>query len=117
MNPTGQLVRGGLRPNNRSRIRRDHHDSCSDHTRILTRVVTVYFYYKTPKGVVSIVQRKGRWHVIFEDADLGSYVSAHLAADDIGAGHTPRPPSGIDLSLGIPKDLEEWTYANGVTRE
>ena len=75
----------------------------------------MYFYYKTPKGVVSIVQRRGRWHVIFEDADLGSYVSAHMAADDIAGSQTPRPPSGIDLgSLGIPKDLEEWTYDNGV---
>ena len=75
----------------------------------------MYFYYTTPKGVVSIVQRRGRWHVIFEDADLGSYVSAHVAADDIGGGHTATPPSGIDLgSLRIPKELEEWTYDNGV---
>lgn len=77
--------------------------------------VALYFYYKTPKGVVSIVQRRGRWHVLFEDSDLGSYVSAHLAAEDVAGGHTFSPPSGIDLgSLGIPKDLGEWTYGNGV---
>jgi len=65
--------------------------------------------------VVSIVQRRARWHVIFEDADLGSYVSAHMAADNVADGQTLTPPSGIDLgSLGIPKELEEWTYDNGV---
>jgi len=69
------------------------------------------FHYKTPMGVVSLVQRLGRWHVMFENADLGSYISAHQAADDVGGGHTFTPPSGIDLgSLGIPRDLSEWEH-------
>jgi hypothetical protein len=71
----------------------------------------VYFYYKTRKGVVSIVQRRGRWSVLFEDEDLGSYISAHQAADDVAGGHTFSPPSGIDLgSLDIPRDLDRWEY-------
>ena len=70
----------------------------------------MYFYYNTSKGEVSIVKRAGRWHVVFQDQDLGSYLWAHQAADDVSAGHTFTPPSGIDLgSLGIPGDLDRWS--------
>jgi hypothetical protein len=75
------------------------------------RVVGLYFYYRTAYGVVSIVHRGARWHVMFQDADLGSYISAHQAADDVAGGHTFTPPSGSDLgSLGISKDLDRWEY-------
>jgi hypothetical protein len=71
----------------------------------------MHFYYKTPKGTVSIVQRSGRWHVMFQDESLGSYISPHQAADDVGGGHTFTPRSGIDLgSLNIPRDLDDWDY-------
>jgi hypothetical protein len=69
----------------------------------------MYFYYKTPRGTVSLVQRAGRWHVMFQDEDLGSYITAGMAADDVGGGHTFMPSSGIDLgSLDIPRDLDRW---------
>lgn len=57
----------------------------------------MYFYYKTARGVVSIVQRLARWHVIFQDEDLGGYVSAHQAAMDVAGGHTFLVSSGTDL--------------------
>jgi hypothetical protein len=70
----------------------------------------MYFYFNTPKGVVSIVQRTARWHVMFQDQDLGSYMSAYQAADDVGGGHTFTPSSGIDIgSLNIPRDLDQWS--------
>ena len=71
------------------------------------------YFYKTSKGIVSIIQRAGRWHVMFEGADLGGYISPEQAADDVGGGHTFTPPSGIDLGeLGIPRDISEWSRGN-----
>ena len=72
----------------------------------------MYFYYNTPKGPVSIVHRGGRWHLVFEDADLGGYTSAHKAAQEVGGGYILSTPAGTDLrSLGVPPDLDRWTYA------
>ena len=71
----------------------------------------MYFYYPTRRGVVSIIQRLGRWHVFFQDENLGNYASAHQAVDDVAGGHTISPSSGIDLgSLGIPPSLDQWQY-------
>jgi hypothetical protein len=47
--------------------------------------------------------------VTLEDEDLGNYINAQQAADDLAGGHTFTPSSGIDTSqLGIPGDLSEW---------
>ncbi len=72
----------------------------------------MYFYYNTSKGPVTIVHRTGKWHLVFEDADLGSYVSAHKAAQEIGGGYILTSPTGTDLtSLVIPPDLDRWAFA------
>src|SRR5258708_86939 len=74
--------------------------------------IPMYFYYNTAKGPVTIVHRTGKWHLVFEDADLGSYVSAHKAAREIGGGYIPTSPAGTDLkSLVIPPDLEYAAFA------
>ncbi|WP_291993286.1 hypothetical protein [Candidatus Accumulibacter sp. ACC003] len=67
------------------------------------------YIYRTKVGVFSIVQNNGRWHAMFMDENLGSYISAQHAADDLAGGHTFTPPGGYDTStLGIPEDIGEW---------
>jgi hypothetical protein len=70
----------------------------------------IVYEYKTKHGIVSLVPKhNGRYHVIFQEEDLGSYHSARAAADDVSGGHTFSPSSGVDLgSLGIPEDINEW---------
>jgi hypothetical protein len=67
------------------------------------------YYYRTRVGVFLIVDRSGRWHVIFDGESLGSYANPRQAADDLAGGHTFSAGSGIDTSqLGIPGDIGEW---------
>lgn len=67
------------------------------------------YYHHTSAGTFLIVERSGRWHAIFKDESLGSYINPRQAADDLAGGHTFSPGPGIDTSkLGIPRDLEEW---------
>ena len=68
------------------------------------------WHHHTTKGPVFIVQIKDRFHVIFDDEDLGNYVTPQQASDDISGGHTFMPSSGIDLGeLEISDDLGDWT--------
>lgn len=67
--------------------------------------------YSTPKGVFYIIKKTGRFHVIYDDEDLGSYATPQQAVDDVSAGHTFWPSSGIDPGeLGISDDLGDWEY-------
>lgn len=70
----------------------------------------VICHFKTPKGVVSIVQSQNRFRLYFEDEYLGSYNSPQHAVDDAAGGHTFTPSCGSDLGdLGVPDDLSDWT--------
>jgi len=72
----------------------------------------MYFYFGTSMGPVKIVERAGKWHLVFEGAELRVYTSAHKAAQEIGDGHILTSPTGRDLtSLLIPADLDRWSYA------
>lgn len=67
------------------------------------------YYYRTPVGTFLIVERLGRWHVIFNDESLGSYATPQQAADDLVGGHTFSVGKGIDASkLGMSSDVGEW---------
>ena len=67
------------------------------------------YYYETKVGTFSIVEREGRWLVMFKGESLGSYAQAHQAADDLAGGHTFSAGPGIDTAkLGIPRYLNEW---------
>jgi hypothetical protein len=69
------------------------------------------YIYRTKAGVFSIVQKKGRWHIIYQDEDLGNYINPQQAADDLSGGHTFSPSNGIDpATLGIPEDIGEWEF-------
>jgi len=67
------------------------------------------YVYRTSVGPFYIAEHGGRFHPVYMDESLGSYVSPEQAADDLAGGHTFSPASGIDTAaLGIPEDLGEW---------
>lgn len=71
------------------------------------------YFFKTKAGVFSIVNKNDRWHIIYQDEDLGSYKTPQMAADDLSGGHTFSPSNGIDPGvLGIPEDISEWKLIN-----
>lgn len=69
------------------------------------------YAYRTRVGTFFIGQSQdGRFHPVFDNESLGSYVSAQHAAEDVAGGHTFTPPGGFDTStLGIPEDVTEWS--------
>lgn len=70
------------------------------------------WYFETPYGTVKIVPYQGRFHIVFNEEDLGSYISPKQAVDDAAGGYTFMPSSGIDLGeLGLPDCIEEWRYS------
>ena len=70
----------------------------------------VFYLFHTRKGKIGIVPCGDRWHVIYNNQDLGSYPSAHSAVSGAAGGHGLSSPSnGVDLAtLGIPVDLSRW---------
>ncbi|MGX1498565.1 hypothetical protein ACSSV1_003616 [Labrenzia sp. MBR-25] len=72
--------------------------------------VIYYYQYFTPQGTVGLIpEPHGRYKIMFNEENLGSYHSAEAAADDVSGGHTFSPSSGVDLGeLGIPADLGDW---------
>jgi hypothetical protein len=77
----------------------------------------VYYVFETSVGPFFIVPRDGRWHIMFDDESLGSYVNAIQAADDLAGGHTFSPGRGIDTAaLGIPENIGEWTMVSSSYR-
>ena len=71
------------------------------------------YTYQTKAGVFSIIQRDKKWHIIYQNENLGSYISPRMAASDLSGGHTFSPSNGIDPGkLGIPEDINEWELIN-----
>jgi hypothetical protein len=80
-------------------------------TRLHERGLDMY-KYRTKVGTFSIRELQGRWHVFFENEDLGNYHSPQSALGDLTGGHTHWPSNGIDPStLGLPDELSAWTRA------
>lgn len=72
---------------------------------------TVYYYqYQTPNGPVTLSPDvDGRYKVLYQEENLGSYHSAAAAADDVAGGHVFTPSDGTDFTVfNIPGDLSEW---------
>ena len=68
------------------------------------------YFYETRVGTFFIGPRERRWHIMFDDEDLGSYVNPIQAADDLASGHTRSPSSRIDTAtLDIPEAITEWS--------
>jgi hypothetical protein len=71
--------------------------------------MSFYYSYKTRKGIVKIVPVNGRYNVIYDEQDLGSYHSPVAAADDVSGGYTFMPSCGTDLGeLDISSDIGDW---------
>lgn len=67
--------------------------------------------YKTRAGTFYIIPIKKRFHALYEDEDLGSYITPEQAADDLAGGHTFWPSSGIDPGeMEISDDLGDWEF-------
>jgi hypothetical protein len=66
-------------------------------------------FFHTKKGTFSIICRNKRWRVLCGDEDLGGYISAEQALDDLVGGHTYAPSNDADTAaLGLPHELREW---------
>jgi len=71
-------------------------------------MITSYIFH-TKEGVFRIIEHAERWQVRFQGETLGSYATPQQAADDVAAGLTLTPSSGLDTStLGIPHELSKW---------
>lgn len=72
--------------------------------------IIYYYQFHTRHGSISLIpQAQGRYIVMYEEENLGSYNSPEAAADDVSGGHTFSPSSGVEFDeLDIPGDLEEW---------
>ncbi len=70
------------------------------------------WYFKTRHGTVKIVPYQGRYHIIYNEDNLGSYISPQQAIDDAAGGYTSTPTNEVDLGdLGLPADIGEWQYS------
>jgi len=72
--------------------------------------VTITAYvHNTGVGAFRIeLQQTGRWHVMWNADDLGSYHSPQLALGDLVGGHTRWPSCGDPSLLGLSDRLSEW---------
>jgi hypothetical protein len=71
------------------------------------------YYCETRIGQFYIAEHNGRFHPLFDDESLGSYVSVKQAIEDLAGGYTFSISSGIDTSeLGIPDEVAEWKKIN-----
>ncbi len=67
------------------------------------------YRYQTRRGPVHILPHQGRWIIMYDDENLGSYHSPDAAADDVSGGHTFSPSNGVDFAdLDIPDGINEW---------
>ena len=67
------------------------------------------YVYETSAGAFYIAEHNGRFHPLFQDESLGSYMTAQQAVEDLVGGHTFSLPGDIDpAELGVPEDLENW---------
>jgi hypothetical protein len=73
------------------------------------------YAYQTLIGPFYIaVTTDGRYHPVFDDDSLGSYINPQQAVDDLAGGHTFSIAGGVDTAkLGIPDELGEWERVTG----
>jgi predicted double-glycine peptidase len=74
----------------------------------MTAMIVMY-KYATSVGTFVIKAIDSRWHVLFEDEDLGKYAQPRQALDDLVGGHTFSASCGDTSKLGLPEELSAWT--------
>jgi hypothetical protein len=61
-------------------------------------------------GLATIVLKTGRWHIVIDGENLGSYHAPQPALDDLVGGHTESHSRCSDTSgLRLPSELADWT--------
>jgi hypothetical protein len=76
-----------------------------------------HWEHRTSLGVFRIVPYFGRYRVMYEDENLGSYATPRAAVDELCGGNTLAPCSGIETSqCGLPVNLSEWNFVLSRTR-
>ena len=67
--------------------------------------------------VFRIVPHFGRYRVMYEDENLGSYATPRAAVDELCGGNTLVPRTLIEKShCGLPVSLSEWNFVLSRTR-
>jgi len=67
------------------------------------------YTFKSRVGSFYIAEHGRRFHVWFEEQDLGDYPTVQQAIGNLTRGETFRIPEGVDTrELGIPTDLRTW---------
>lgn len=75
----------------------------------MSEKLTTCYSCATRAGVFYIqLLRDARWHIVFDDESLGSYVSPQHALDDLCGGHTASCAAGDTSELGIPDEISSW---------
>ena len=70
--------------------------------------ITAYVY-RSRTGLFSIeLHADGRWHVMWNEQDLGSCHNAKTALSDLVGGLTQWPACGDPALLGISDQLSDW---------
>lgn len=55
------------------------------------------------------LEADGRWHVVWEGDDLGSFDSPEVAAEEVADGCTFWPKSGNPALMNLSPELKAWT--------
>lgn len=68
------------------------------------------YWHASRIGPLSIRRRAdGRWHVMWDSEDLGSYQTAQHALDDLAGGHCDWPGTTDPSTLGLPDEIGDWS--------
>lgn len=69
---------------------------------------TYYLRHENKHGIWRIQKRQGRFHVYFEDENLGSYAYPIPAFEELLGGSTFWPSCGDPSECELPDDPEDW---------
>jgi hypothetical protein len=68
------------------------------------------YAWHTRIGSFYIAESGGRFHVFYQDEELGDYASPDSALGDVTGGHIFSIAGGIDTAtLRIPESLNKWS--------
>lgn len=67
-----------------------------------------HYIYESEVGPFHIMFHEGLFHPVFQGHDLGAYLTAQHAADDLARGQAFKVPGVDTAALGIPSDLRHW---------
>jgi hypothetical protein len=66
--------------------------------------------FKTRKGLAEIVPQRGGFALVFDGQALENHASPAAAAEELANGTCTWPSFGDPSKLGIPYDINDWTF-------